>query len=587
MLRFLNIFEFQSPCLRATVAESGAIFLPFAVACIQIPIGIYTGNQYDLGFERGFLLPPFLAAIAACVVLQLAFMMLSDFARHTCVRALFALGVLMVLSEFGAPLQMTGLSGGLLSTPPQPLGLVLLQAFLAVMAVWGGFCLSWPLVKFSGVALSLAITAGGAVQFLMLKPAPTLSVWSTQSISRLTQSQVNRGNIYHLLFDGYSSDVFDAAIQSLPQQESFRGFTFFKNARANYLRTEESVPSFLTGGFADLGRVGQWVTSFRERGMFSDALRSGFDLYQYTIDPRWLHPSARYQMQLWDVRKEYKRSAQMWLFYDLCLVRAVPVFLRQTVFDQGKGLLSKKFSQSDTLAGLAGDIFLSYDLFQAFLQDEARRGPSGNYVYVHVLLPHSPFIFDRDCRFVKSETDYTEQSTCAVKLMQEFIQMLKKSGKFDDAMIIIQSDHGEYFLRPSLHATITQEQDNAVLNASLLGMDAARIDARSRALLLIKPSNSLDVPLVVSDREAQLLDLAPTLAQALGTTVQGYQGAALLLPQFPVDREIHIFDGFAQNGAAPGVVLRFGQGLTAGEVNHFSYSRTTGWHVYPNPQAHW
>jgi phosphoglycerol transferase MdoB-like AlkP superfamily enzyme len=114
----------------------------------------------------------------------------------------------------------------------------------------------------------------------------------------------------------------------------------------------------------------------------------------------------------------------------------------------------------------------------------------------HFVIPHSPDVLAADCSYDAGghETSQLEQSACATKLLVDFVDRLKELGRFNNSLVIAHADHGVY------------QPDNDAENP------AERVSLR--ALLLIKPIGS-DGDLAVSEVESTVIDIAPTLLNAL------------------------------------------------------------------------
>jgi phosphoglycerol transferase MdoB-like AlkP superfamily enzyme len=171
--------------------------------------------------------------------------------------------------------------------------------------------------------------------------------------------------------------------------------------------------------------------------------------------------------------------------------------------------------------------------------------------------------------------------------MAKFIELLRQSGKYDRSAIVFQSDHAEYFRTSGFFPTMDEGKNNEIARSHLLGMNGHNIDARSRALLLIKPPYADDRPLQVLKRETQLLDLPATITALLKLPARYSLGVNVFTPDFPLERRIDMYDGFAQRGPNGKGVVRLGQQILSAYVNHYSYSSRDGWKVHPNEMAQW
>ena len=77
------------------------------------------------------------------------------------------------------------------------------------------------------------------------------------------------------------------------------------------------------------------------------------------------------------------------------------------------------------------------------------KGPK--FVFAHLLLPHRPFLFSKDCepldfesvRKITDEEGYINQLICANKEIKNIVEKIKKKSK-RSAVIIFQSDEGPY-----------------------------------------------------------------------------------------------------------------------------------------------
>jgi len=102
------------------------------------------------------------------------------------------------------------------------------------------------------------------------------------------------------------------------------------------------------------------------------------------------------------------------------------------------------------------------------LSDDIARHPRGHAFFAHLLLPHYPYVFDRRCQLRSSTSDwltnhiattdgvvyntadsrvqkyerYAEQTRCLLTLMDGLFDDLAKRGLLDDAIIVVNGDHG-------------------------------------------------------------------------------------------------------------------------------------------------
>jgi arylsulfatase A-like enzyme len=169
--------------------------------------------------------------------------------------------------------------------------------------------------------------------------------------------------------------------------------------------------------------------------------------------------------------------------------------------------------------------------------------------------------------------------------MVDFIAELKRLGRYQESMIVIQSDH-TWDLKTEIPARDRGSAER--LRDNLWRVDPAVIDSLTRALLLVKPPGRASVPLEISARAAQLVDIPATIYEAVGMVprTQPPHGRSLLSADFPADREVHVFVGYRQTDEH-GRFLFLGRDFDAGELNHFSYQESGGWKRYANRLVKW
>lgn len=167
-------------------------------------------------------------------------------------------------------------------------------------------------------------------------------------------------------------------------------------------------------------------------------------------------------------------------------------------------IMSTAFSGSSvshivgTLLNKVGDFgaWFDTDAFPAWFDHVAQRiveAPRGTVIFAHFLVPHAPYALDADCarkeripmhyRASKAPRDettwpafrarykarYYEQSLCIYRKLDELMHALDVSGRFDDAIFIIHSDHGSRISR-SDHAEHMSERDVIANYATLFAI---------------------------------------------------------------------------------------------------------------------
>ena len=118
-----------------------------------------------------------------------------------------------------------------------------------------------------------------------------------------------------------------------------------------------------------------------------------------------------------------------------------------------------------------------------------------SFKYLHLQGPHPPLNMDENMQFVEEST-LTGQTKGSYRIVYEYLRQLKELGLYEDAVIIIMGDHGNY-----------------------LGDDLTR---PARAGLMVKPAGSAGTPLEKSHAPVSPDQLHATLFEGLFGDTGGF-----------------------------------------------------------------
>lgn len=560
---------------------------------IAIPLQMFSNNLKDFASEGLLLLYGSVLAIVVAVSLFVVSKLSARIVADRLEKFIFGLGVFVVSSHILNPLPSFVLDGNesehaLESATFVGLDIiVLLFGFLIVLLL--------HIQVIRKLATGVLIVFFLNDMWLISKIGSFLVQESLLVESRNDSPKtIERPNVYHFVLDTFASDQFLPIVNELKAKEQFEGFIFFKETLANYLRTQESVPSFMTGTLADTQNMKEWSNSYRRSGLLRRLYDAGYQLHAYTIweglGPQGFGTITEYY-DIEEVKGHIRRK--LW-FLDLWLLRLVPSFLRQEVFNDGSGLIGRLYVGESAPSGEQITAFNSYSLLERVVAEERLRASSGTYVYSHVLFPHSPYVFDRNCNFVKDETSFRAQSACAIRVVIKLLEELRRLNRFNDSVIIIQSDHAEYFLRDEIEFSMPPDFARQLEEAEPYGFSASNLEARAKALFLLKPPSSPQIEkesqLLVSKVPTQLLDVYSTVLDAVGLSSDSVVSQSALSLSPYKQRTIPLFTGFVRvenSGAERKRIARFGEEFLQGEVVAFERDTKSGWKMRDPVEVNW
>jgi hypothetical protein len=171
--------------------------------------------------------------------------------------------------------------------------------------------------------------------------------------------------------------------------------------------------------------------------------------------------------------------------------------------------------------------------YAAFLEmlDELGPDPSSTFAYLHLLVPHSPWRFYAngveyefgDDEFGRNFLDWADappaidvarqrhllQAIYADRLLGGILDELRAEGSYDDAVIVVASDHGTAFT------------PGESVRGTAIDADVAPVLAELMWVPLLVKSPDL-VAGTVNDENVDITDVAPTLADLAGVEL-GYE----------------------------------------------------------------
>ena len=362
------------------------------------------------------------------------------------------------------------------------------------------------------------------------------------------------GNVYHIILDAFQREAFTDVVQRDPACRP-PGFTEYTHFTSNYAWTEFSVPHVISGQFLPEGAsLTEWTDAAFTNGLWNALATAGVQVRAYPHYRNHCGSDAIPCEAGQDVAPEaWAERVTVDLWFLSLLPRSMSMLLNRDITSTQDAATtedasgSRRFSVTDAArAGLSGKAVptiseaptggaLSAELFTRMLAAEDTRPATGQYTFLHAVLPHTPYVVDRDCRHIgvstaKEPDAYLDQAQCGLQLIAQLVQRLQALQRYDDALIIVHADHGLFEpLRDRVLTNFDAHKDLFV--HALYGQDRDhwiapdRLARRSAALLLVKfPGATQET---ASALPAQMMDLAPTILRHFGLPTAAYPGSPL------------------------------------------------------------
>ncbi|MDO9384802.1 MAG: sulfatase-like hydrolase/transferase [Hyphomicrobiaceae bacterium] len=540
------------------ISDSLLSWFPFGVVLFLLPTSIYLANQIDLDYATTVLIP-----FVALALLSLALIFLAYAARpswRSLAIPLFLAGLFIYVSDVLAPIEW-GIMEGSEEVKESWTSTALQIGLVAILfAVWR--FVSAAIIR--QVAIILVMVSVGW-QTVAVTHALVMTPDAETSPGRVATAQGNRPNVYHLVLDGYSSPSFMGAAKQIDLLNQLNGFHFFPRNLSNYDVTDASVPSFMTGKLFSGGSFKEFQAAARTGGLRKTLQAAGYRISNYTPDQSrfWGFEGADYTY----TSREAGNSPLIRLA-QIVAVRAAPDILRREVFSiSGKVLPIRNYKAYKAL---------SVPLLRRFIEEEEARPAVNEYVYLHAIIPHTPFVWDGNCE--EKSSDYAEQLVCATRLIKELVASLKRHGKYENSLIIVQSDHGYEGDSNAVNFRPGSDEAKAQILKHMSRISPESYFTRLNALLLVKPPAAPDAPMQVSESVSQLADVQATIVDLLKLPPEQTDGHSVFDTATLKGRAISVFCCvYQRNDKGRTVIL--GRNLYETDFAHLKYMPDGSWQV--------
>lgn len=545
-----------------------AAWLPFLFLISILPTQLYLTNALNFEYRSDILCPYFGLTLLVLFLLVLVGRLPNLFVQKG-LDGLFFLGVFAVLSFGIIPIQWGELNGH--DDLRESLAWAIVQSVLFIIGLLCWLHIPSSLFRKPGAIFVSVLLISQLISVAQIVGSSRGDGQAPASTVVASDVETRRPNIYHVVFDAYSGRSFRAMSELVMLHEELKDFTYFPRAMAHYPYTDLSVPSYLTGKTYKSGSLKKYQSEAKTGGLSELLRKSGYKTASYSPNRTrfWSHSNAT---QVYATSDEFQGQVGK-TFMLVAAVRAAPEFFRQEVHTT----ISKYLWDGENAYSHYKK--LSVPLVEKFLLDEKERADHGHYNYVHLILPHGPYVRSGDCS-IEEVTSYLEQAECATRLMKLIVAELKELDRYNNSIIVFQSDHGSIW-EPTTNNPIDQFPPTIEAEYRRLGHFISPEDFLGimDALLLAKPSGTGVVELKESDLLVQLVDIPATVADLAGVKIPNGDGRAIFSNYS--ERDVSTFIPTRKISTIRQKSIFGKKSEKVGVFGHFSFSSTEGWKSLP------
>ena len=255
-------------------------------------------------------------------------------------------------------------------------------------------------------------------------------------------------NVIIFCLDMFDNEYFKTIYENEPGiANEFDGFTYFSNFTGTYSTTTYALPHLFTGKiYRNEGTLYEWNNLRAEEGTYIDEfIEEGYDLGIYSIGYSVIPNKYVLEAENY-VEAPLYITNYLHFSYDLYQLVACKYFpdivkpyiwMDGTEFDYWKGYKSDNQPYDGTNASFRDGLIEN----GVSLSESSKQ-----FKFIHINASHYPYDIDENANDV--EKDSVTDVQCArgvLRMVQWYLEELKKNGSYDDTVIIITADHGYYW----------------------------------------------------------------------------------------------------------------------------------------------
>ncbi len=421
---------------------------PFLFALYPV-IFLYSKNIHEYT-EGSIILPSIVSLIFGGIVFLISKLLLKKIDQA----AIVASFVILSSLSFGRITSLTGLNNVIL-TPI--LLLILIGIVYFVKKTTKNLAeFNKLLVYLSTILIALSLFTIISFEIKTGRILNTIKPASQEQTKTSKKGNENDPDVYYFIFDRYAGPISQKTEFSIDNSQFFdflkdKGFYVADEATTNYPKTFLSLGSSLNMEYLDFATEKTKGGASPDESIITPYIRNSKVLnflkdrgyYIVNIGPKTWNPTSVNP----NADKNYTMTEGTYPYSDPFATGYYNTTIAEPIF--------KKIFQNplDVSKDPNNNEHRRLALFEINAVKEAIRLPGPKFVFVHILLPHDPFVFNENCNPVNEEEvnkhdhvyNYTQQLKCANKQMESIMSdILKNNNSKVKPIIVLQSDEGPF-----------------------------------------------------------------------------------------------------------------------------------------------
>lgn len=434
---------------RATQLVLVCLFLVFTFFIFG-PLETYLSNTTELWFSLTDILPGvLLCALIAFILFFGIGILLKGKAQNIYIALLFGLGLGLYVQGNFMTIKYGVLDGRTINWNEYT-GWGIINLIIWVVCLVTPFLVSvFFNTKFSKLikTLSFIFISIQVVTLSLLLISSNLNKESKIILTEKEQFTVSANkNITVFILDTFDSEYCNQLLENYPEyKEIFNDFTYYSNVLGATATTNAAVPQILTGNVYDnsLPYKDYVKTSWQNNPLLEVAKKNNFNIRIYT-DSRYVSTVAVSDIKNAEIGSMIpsNRLELTKLHYKLVTFKYMPHFLKPSFL-----IYSGEFDKYKSMQGINSNVYILDDarFFTRLQNEEIKIDSKSNTInFYHLFGAHPPYTLNENAeRNPEGTSTLMQQIRGSLRLVVEYINLLKKNNLYDNTAIIVMADHGK------------------------------------------------------------------------------------------------------------------------------------------------
>lgn len=433
---------------------SGSLFFSVTI-CLFAPYEMYIANKKEMWFKLSafWWMPVVLFLLVLSGFCVIGFI-LKGIAKRTYAALLFATALCIYIQGNFLNIDLGVMNGGTIAwreyTSQMMIHLVVWILIIATSIVLSIYKKNF--FQKAALAISLYLIAVQVVTLLVLLfsiikkgdyATDTYAFLSNKGLYEVGTEE----NVIVFCLDMFDDTYFKTIYEEEPEiADEFEGFTYFSNFTGTYSTTMYSLAHLLTGKvFLNNVSFYEWKDNKAVEGTYVDEfINNGYELGIYSSELSFIPENYKKAAGNYVEESLYITNNLNFAYdlYKLVACKYLPDIIKPFIWMDGTEFDDWKGGESDCLPYSTQN-----SSFRDGILDNGISIADSNkqFKFIHINGSHYQYTIDENANDV--EPDSVSVIQCArgaIRIVQWYMEEMKKNGSYDSAVIVITADHGYY-----------------------------------------------------------------------------------------------------------------------------------------------